>query len=395
MKIKKKDGITLVALVVTIVVLLILAGITLSLVLGENGIINKAKEAKDTTIQDEKNTQIAFDVITNEINESLGLPTIESAKDDNMLNKEKNTTITVRGNKVTIPAGFKVSEDSADSVEGGIVIEDASGNQFVWIPVGTVRKSDGTSVEITLGRYTFDKLGVETLQQDSANYSEIKEITGNYQELATPRISDGSTTNTTALSLEKFVTKTNKMGGYYLARYEASYASGSSIEDYKPYSKPSQSTTMSFTEGDLWNKVTQADAATISRNMYSGNKNITSDLVNSYAWDTAIVFIQKCSDKTNYSIAKQTENSNLIANTGKNTNDIACNIYNMASNLLEWTTEYCNKIINGKYLINVERGGVYNNTGSRTVSSRKNRDIVFETIKAPETLGFRTILYFN
>lgn len=43
---KKERGITLVALVVTIVVLLILAGVSISLVLGENGLINKAKKAK-------------------------------------------------------------------------------------------------------------------------------------------------------------------------------------------------------------------------------------------------------------------------------------------------------------------------------------------------------------
>ena len=43
---KKEKGITLVALVVTIVVLLILAGVSISLVLSNNGIINKAKESK-------------------------------------------------------------------------------------------------------------------------------------------------------------------------------------------------------------------------------------------------------------------------------------------------------------------------------------------------------------
>lgn len=39
------------------------------------------------------------------------------------------------GNKVSIPGGFKVTTDSADNASDGIVIEDASGNQFVWIPV--------------------------------------------------------------------------------------------------------------------------------------------------------------------------------------------------------------------------------------------------------------------
>lgn len=47
MKNKKQSGITLVALVVTIVVLLILAGVSINLVLGENGLITQAKEAKE------------------------------------------------------------------------------------------------------------------------------------------------------------------------------------------------------------------------------------------------------------------------------------------------------------------------------------------------------------
>ena len=49
MKIKSQSGITLVALVVTIVVLLILAGVSINLVLGENGLISNAKEARDKT----------------------------------------------------------------------------------------------------------------------------------------------------------------------------------------------------------------------------------------------------------------------------------------------------------------------------------------------------------
>ena len=48
-RMKKNSGITLVALVVTIIVLLILAGITIAMLTGENGIINKAFQAKDAT----------------------------------------------------------------------------------------------------------------------------------------------------------------------------------------------------------------------------------------------------------------------------------------------------------------------------------------------------------
>lgn len=43
---KNKSGITLIALVITIIILIILAGITIQLTLGENGIIQNAKKAK-------------------------------------------------------------------------------------------------------------------------------------------------------------------------------------------------------------------------------------------------------------------------------------------------------------------------------------------------------------
>ena len=64
LKIKQEEGITLIALVVTIVVLLILAGISLNLVLGQNGVIGKAKDAKNLTekgqAQDEVNLAINY-----------------------------------------------------------------------------------------------------------------------------------------------------------------------------------------------------------------------------------------------------------------------------------------------------------------------------------------------
>ena len=64
LKNKQEEGITLIALVVTIVVLLILAGISLNLVLGQNGVISKAKDAKNSTekgqAQDEVNLAINY-----------------------------------------------------------------------------------------------------------------------------------------------------------------------------------------------------------------------------------------------------------------------------------------------------------------------------------------------
>ncbi|MFR2451614.1 MAG: hypothetical protein ACLS9A_09635, partial [Clostridia bacterium] len=61
--------------------------------------------------------------------------TITDAKKDEMKNKTENSNLTVTDGTVTIPAGFKVAEDSADTIDEGIVIEDSKQNQFVWVPV--------------------------------------------------------------------------------------------------------------------------------------------------------------------------------------------------------------------------------------------------------------------
>ena len=55
MKIKKETGITLIALIITIIVLLILAGVSISLVLSNNGVISKSKDARDQYSQAQEN----------------------------------------------------------------------------------------------------------------------------------------------------------------------------------------------------------------------------------------------------------------------------------------------------------------------------------------------------
>ena len=55
-------GITLIALVITIVVLLILAGISINMVLGDNGIVSKANKAKTETEYAEKKEQVSTSI---------------------------------------------------------------------------------------------------------------------------------------------------------------------------------------------------------------------------------------------------------------------------------------------------------------------------------------------
>ncbi|MCI9246015.1 MAG: hypothetical protein HFJ30_02590 [Clostridia bacterium] len=330
-------------------VLLILAGITITYVMGDNSIFKLAQDAKDKTEQAKNDERDYFNNLDNTINQYIngnGGGSNPSGKVDvsTITDKvDKNTSAEDSlGNPITIPEGFKVVPDGQDGVEytytgdkkptvqDGIVIEDGEGNQFVWIPVGEIKNKDGSTTTITLGRYTFNSTnGTPTLQQNADNYTEVVTIESCFQELET-----SSYENIVAKSLSIFVSKTKANGGYYLARYEASYK-----DDTHCYSKVSTSTRSSssttLTSGMLWNYITQPEAAEIARNMYTST-NFESDLVNSYAWDTAIVFIQTYSEYNDYS--KQNSKNTTLANTGVN-NDKVCNIYDMASNTCEWTTE--------------------------------------------------------
>lgn len=75
--------------------------------------------------------------------------------------------------------------------------------------------------------------------------------------------------------------------------------------------------------------------------MYNSNSNFDSDLINSYTWDTAILFIQTFSGDTDYS--NQARLQSTLARCGEATNgtnnDVRCNIYDMAGNTWEWSTE--------------------------------------------------------
>ena len=99
----------------------------------------------------------------------------------------------------------------------------------------------------------------------------------------------------------------------------------------------------------VYNYITQYQAAELSRGMYN-DRNFESDLMNSYAWDTAIVFLQKFDNRANKASLKpysqQTSlNTGSLANQGTNNlsdaskQDVVCNVYDMASNCWEWTTE--------------------------------------------------------
>ena len=371
-KLKNNKGITLVALVVTIVVLLILAGVSINLVVGQNGIIKKAQNAKKDYEQAKLNEQEDLGEMDSWMNDQLGI--LEQV-DKGVLVEGKNKKYTdTNGNTAVIPVGFKVLTECSD-ITKGLVIEDEIGNQYVWIPVGSVKKSETETVEIQLGRYTFDTSnGTPTLVQSASEFKdETKVIESYFKELP----SDTATAheNTISKDLAGFITSVKTNGGYYIGRYEAGCAStrnsvNDSIEGVKVLEQQGK---------PVYNYVTQPQASTLCQNLYT---TVNSDLMNSYAWDTAIVYIQKM---LNINYANQTSKNSSLSPIGTTT-DLPCNIYDMASNVYEWTTE---TLSSGSSPCTV-RGGYYSYSDNYTSS----RDFDSTTCSG-DGIGFRPVLYIK
>ena len=290
-----------------------------------------------------------------------------------------NTTIQDSlGNQVVVPAGFKIVNPD-DNVEDGIIIEDVShentkGSQFVWIPVGNVKTKNKGTINIELNRYTFDSNGKETKQGTN------KIDNRNRYTEDTAANHDNNYKNTIAKNIDDFKIKTKSSHGYYIGRYEARTATEREFPDSLTQitTKPNEY---------IYNYISQPQAATLSREMYAGTP-FESDLVNSYAWDTATLFLQTFGNNPKYSM--QTSLNSSLANKGTNNLteaskiDKICNVYDMASNCSEWTTETCED--SEDYFSSTVRGGDKN---SWHMSERRNKGSGYKY----EDASFRPILY--
>ena len=417
---KRERGITLIALVVTIVVLLILAGVSINALFGNNGIIEKAKEAQNkmdkATENDQKEINELTNWLDNQVNGTTGGGT--TGEDDNPSTTpkisrligtvvDKNTKAEdAYGNKITIPKGFKVvahgtvagsatytySGDNIPAVQDGIVIENGTdGNQFVWVPVGTIKNKNNTTNTITLGRYEFDsntgalKSNTPVQVASVENCTQEVTINTNYKELSVFRAgnsaTDSTAQNATARNLEEFISTTLANGGYYIARFEASGTTSKITSKYNQ---------------TVLTNIKQLNAAKAAREMYGEVKEnnelvYASDLVNSYAWDTAIVFIQTYSGKTDYASHNESITTKAFTATGKN-NDKYCNIWDMSGNAFEWTTEYSTNSVGSSFYPCVFRGGYCNTDGGEAKYCTSDRSD-YLTTDSDSTSGLRPLLY--
>ena len=428
-----QTGITLIALVVTIVVLLILAGVSINALFSENGIIKRAQDAQNKMNNAQESDLNALNDldkwINNQVNGTTGGNT--TGGNDNPSTTPKISTLVGKvvdkntkaedayGNKITIPKGFKILEHNPTSstgavtynytnseetgehipaVQDGIVIEDTqtgtAGNQFVWVPVGTIKNKNGSTNTITLGRYEFDSSTGALKSTTPAQVASVENCTKivtiskggtDYQELSTFREGNSATNSTaqnaTARNLEEFISTTLANGGYYIARFEASGTASKIASKYNQ---------------TVLGNITQPNAAKAAREMYGeikeNNKLVyASDLVNSYAWDTAIIFIQTYATETDASSYASNNKSTSFAKTGINT-DKYCNIWDMSGNAIEWTTEYSTYSNFSNFAPCVTRGGHCYADGSGAYGYTSLR-ISSNTTVSNSNGGLRPLLY--
>ena len=364
---RDERGITLVALVITIVILIILAVVTINFAFGDNGLIKQAESARDYQANADATDSKLLNDATEYIDGIIGgngseednsgettKSEVEEAKESGETFEDTTTIKDDLENDVTIPGGFHVAEDSGTKVEEGIVIEDDAGNQFVWIPVGEYNVSTSINAEgkltNNLSRRTFTESGATEINGDDAIDSFYGE--GNANSVAKDQI-------------EGFKTSATTNGGYYIGRYEA----GTEIE--RTSAGDSLTTPLVQANKNAYVWVTRDQAKTQAEAMYSGNSYVTSELISSYAWDTALNFICQTNEE-GYLLAITTDSAygNIRTNTKELTGvyeaDKYSNIHDFLGNSYEWTTEYSS----GSNGTCVDRGGYYFSNTSYSAAYR-------------------------
>ena len=353
---KFNQGITLVALVVTIVVLLILSSVSLNLVLGDNGIIVKAKEAAETTAAAQEKEAMERNLLEKELENSLATPTPKPQPTDGV--KIPAGFYYVGGTKTS---GIVISDNVNDKDKyknKAVVGTDLLGNQYVWIPCTT----DNTSSEL---QYTRTEWGVEVDGDDNSRAIKdeltLTDASVTYSDADTANGINADVSKEIVAQIKAEKASVAQYGGYYIGRYEVGKNSDTAVVKYNqtPYAS-----------------ITWSTAYGLAKKIIT-NSEVNSYLCSSYAWDTAVNFIQNNSTAKNYATsiegfngnwnpqAVKDPSGNVIKpagtsqqlNTGLTTQ--FCNIFDMGGNEAEFTTE----LNPGTSETVVLRGGGYYNNG--------------------------------
>ena len=363
-------------IVILLVIIIILAIVAINAISGNN----------DQANSEASNANVGSQTSENPVEPSVEKSEVAKAKESGEIFDDTTEIKDDLGNVVKIPGEFHIASDSGTKVEEGIVIEDEIGNQFVWIPVGEYNVTEEIeriteSVEqdgkLTneLSRRTFENTGSTLVSGDSVigsdYYGEGNENSVTKDQIGTFKIS--STTNK----------------GFYIGRYEA----GTEVE--RTSETDSLITPLVQANKYPYVYLTRDEAKQQSETMYSGNEFVTSELISSYAWDTALNFICQ-TNKDGYLLAKTTDvtygniGTSSRTQTGEYEADNYSNIHDLLGNCWEWTTEYSSYIISDFSGPCVYRGGSVNDSNYYS-SVRSNYNIDFSY----NPLSFRIQLYIK
>ena len=378
METKENKGVTLIALAVTIVVMLILAGVTISVLNGENGIVKQAQKAKEESKIKELKEKVRIDIAgkrVENINGELRVSVLKEILDKYFDNVPVETQITsetelkakeeygkyemkisdidvgeityetsytifkdVNGEQVPIPEGYIVSENSDENiVNKGLVVSDSRGNEYVWISCTVDSSSNKLQYKRT--EWGVEKDGTDnsraikdelTLKDIDVTYSKTDTDNGINEEISKEIVAQ--------INAEKESIK--KYGGYYIGRYEVGKDNKTAVikAEQEPYVNIKWSKAYELAKG------------------IGGGEGATTYLCSSYSWDTAINFIQNTTGKNyatsiigfngNWKSQEVKDSSGKVIkpvntaqrlNTGLTT--ALCNIYDMGGNVGEFTTE--------------------------------------------------------
>ena len=385
-KLKKQvKGITLIALVVTIIVLLILAGIALNLTIGQNGIFSRAQTAANTWRNAESNEQLAMGELEDWMDGYM------NGNGGNQGGGDDTTTIV---DTVPIPDGFYyaggskdtglvISDDPDDEIAWDVatstqpVSKELEGNQFVWVPV------ENASLFQRYDGYWNNGSGT-TLQ--------------GVKDMCQEPVSNASGWETTEYNLMRTSVINNK--GFYVARYEASEGTGESAG--KVQSKAGAIPWVNIQWGTSMTEIGTTGAVYQAQNMYNDDEHeVTSTLIYGVQWDAIMNWIDSnyskedgtcnsfVSDSTGQGNYNEDENTNSWKNNltscGSSDDYRVKNIYDLAGNVFEWTME----AVSTGY--RVFRGGGFVYSGSFFPASCRVGD--YRPDDFSEGVGFRVALY--
>ena len=382
---KKEKGITLIALVVTIMVLIILATVSINAVLGQNGIIGKAKQAKEMYSNSIAKDNEEMDRLLNEMAQYNG----GSSSDDGKVtlpdgwNGDKVNPVKSEDNIVVpVPKGYTASTvEGEKSVSSGFVIKEGSNggatsgiNEFVWVPVGNISDiydeannagqlwsfSGTTSSKKTYpttknsGYREPDVVTKASEGSDSTSGTQYDAVSTNLQQAGMSSTATASTFKTQLQNeFNEMINSVKTYGGFYIGRYETGNLSQTKSVVQK------NNTDIG---GPTWYTMYKM-CKTIK-----ANDNVATSMLWGCQWDATLRWMQTSTKpevasfptnsegKGNYS-GTQGDTDKLIA-TGSNSAYAVNNIYDMAGNVFDWTIEACSAYTR------VFRGGYYQWTAS-------------------------------